>query len=192
MRDLGFRRFSRVVMRFPASAPSPSPERPVVGELRAVREPDLAEISRLHGDVYRHHLDRFLYFRDPDPVRDAELQIRDIGAGRWGPLLLWASWWVDLDRRAVAVALVVRAPEGPLLVDVAVDPAWQGRRLGRVVTGAAVRALRERGEGSLVLHVTEGNSRAIRLYRGLGFVPDEPSTHGWYSPAQIPVDLEDP
>ena len=72
--------------------------------------------------------------------------------------------------RIVAATLVVRAPYGPLVADVMVDPPLQGRGLGRAVVTATVRALRDRKESVIVLNVTDGNTRAIRLYDRIGFV----------------------
>ncbi len=185
MRDLGFARFARSEMRFPSEAPTP--ELSASPGLRTPLPGDEAGLARLHELAYRDHLDRYLFLSDPDPVRDAEIQVRDIVRGRWGEFLPWASFVVETGGRIVAATLVVRAPYGPLVADVMVDPPLQGRGLGRAVVTATVRALRDRKESVIVLNVTDGNTRAIRLYDRIGFVRTLGPSHGRYSTERIRV-----
>ncbi|MCI4339159.1 MAG: GNAT family N-acetyltransferase [Thermoplasmata archaeon] len=185
MRELGFARFTRSEMRFPPDTASPAVA-PSAG-LRTVRGDDEAELVRLHALAYRESLDRYLFLADLDPVRDAELQIRDIVTGRWGEFLPWASFVLETNGRLESATLVVRAPYGALIADVMTDPESQGRGLGRAVLGSTVRALREREETVIALNVTDGNSRAFRLYQRLGFVRSLGPSHGWYSTERIQV-----
>lgn len=53
---------------------------------------------------------------------------------------------------------------------VGVDPAWQGKSLGRSLTIAGLRHLREQGLNSAMLYVDSADERAITLYSSLGFV----------------------
>lgn len=52
---------------------------------------------------------------------------------------------------------------------VGVDPAWQGHGLGRSLTVAGLQHLRSLGLGQAMLYVEAANTRAIDLYRSLGF-----------------------
>lgn len=56
------------------------------------------------------------------------------------------------------------------ILDVAVDPAFRGRGIGRALVDRAVLFCRERKLNLLCLEVRVGNHEAIALYRRLGFL----------------------
>jgi ribosomal protein S18 acetylase RimI-like enzyme len=187
MRGLGFGRFARSEMRLPPESLRPpggdGPERP----FRTVRPTDEASLVALHRSAYDGQFDQYLFLADRDPDRDAESAIREMLGGRWGEFLPWASPIAEGDDGPSGAVLVVRAPYGPLIADVVVDPKLQGRGLGRRLMTACIRLLRDRGESVIVLNVTEGNARAVRLYENLGFVRSLGPSYGWYSHDRIPV-----
>ena len=55
--------------------------------------------------------------------------------------------------------------------NIAVHPAWQGRRLGTVLLCDLVRVALARGSAHLTLEVLVGNEPAIALYRRFGLAP---------------------
>ena len=50
-----------------------------------------------------------------------------------------------------------------------VDPAYQGRGLGRPLTLRGLHHLRREGLADVILYVDGDNPAALRVYRGLGF-----------------------
>ncbi|MGN2641827.1 mycothiol synthase [Nocardia takedensis] len=61
-------------------------------------------------------------------------------------------------------------PVGEVYV-VGIDPAAQGRGLGRLLTLAGLRHLRERGLAEVLLYTEADNTAAVRTYTRLGFAP---------------------
>lgn len=61
-------------------------------------------------------------------------------------------------------------PAGEVYV-VGIDPAAQGRGLGRLLTLIGLHHLREAGSGEALLYTEADNTAAVRTYRGLDFTP---------------------
>ena len=186
MRELGFARFARSEMRLPPETPPP-PEREGPMRLRSVRDADLPALVGLHARAYDGHFDRYLFLAESYPDRDAELAVTELVQGRWGEFLPWASPIADGDDGPAGAVLVVRAPYGPLIADVMVDPGLQHRGIGRRLLVETIRRLRERGESVIVLNVTEGNQPAVGLYERLGFVRTLGPSYAWYATGRVPV-----
>jgi len=187
LRSLGFAPFSRSEMRFPPGATVPPLRAPPGIGLRTVRPEDEAELARVHAAAYREQFDRFLFLEDSDPVLDAEKVMHSLFHGRWGELLVAASTVAETGGRTVGGTVVLRTTGRSLIADVSVDPAHKGRGIGRALVTATVGALRERGEATIALAVTEENRRALRLYERIGFVRALGPTREWYNARLIPV-----
>jgi ribosomal protein S18 acetylase RimI-like enzyme len=128
---------------------------------------------------------------DPAPgSRDPAITLRRAGpedADAVGRLLAAAFDWTpgnlaaELAREGERTMLVLRdaQPVGTLrltrdwdsagVYGFAVDPAWQGRGIGRDVLRRCCQMLREEGAGSVGLEVAVDNERALGLYTSLGF-----------------------
>jgi [ribosomal protein S18]-alanine N-acetyltransferase len=55
------------------------------------------------------------------------------------------------------------------ILDVAVDPGWRGRGIGRFLVQHALTLARARGAALVALEVRVGNLEALALYRSFGF-----------------------
>ncbi|MGP8071953.1 MAG: GNAT family N-acetyltransferase [Thermoplasmata archaeon] len=192
MRALHFAPFGRSEMRFPPGTPLPDPREVPGVHLRTVRAEDEASLAALHAAAFGTKFDYYLFQMDVDPVRDSVLALRDMIGGRYGEFLSWASFVAEGDDGSLrGGCLFVRAPYGPLLVSVFVDPSAHGRGIGRALVVSSLRVLGERGESVIALNVTEGNRRAIALYARLGFVRHLGPDFDWYSTVRVPVSPEE-
>ncbi|HYB78464.1 MAG TPA: GNAT family N-acetyltransferase [Thermoplasmata archaeon] len=189
MQGRGFASYGRSEMMLGPETPVPLVPVPTGITVRPVLPSDEPSLARLHERAYEDHLDRYLALEEVDPARDADRQLRDYFTGRYGEILSPGSSVVAVDGRVVAAAISTHyAPtRRALIIDVMTDPDRQGTGLGRVVLSDAVRALRERGETSIVLNVTEGNHAAFCLYTRLGFIRSMGPTHEWYDARRIRV-----
>lgn len=187
MRGLGFRRFGRSEMVFEPNGGSLDVRLDVGEAVRPAARTDLGPLADLHRAAYHERFDRYLFLEDPDEVEDARRAVTEILDGRWGEFEPAGSWILDRDGHAVGAVLSVRSPAGTLIADVAVAPEHQGVGVGRKLLAHTVRSLCRTGGGKVFLNVTEGNERALRLYRRLGFVRSLGPTRDWYNARRIPV-----
>ncbi len=87
--------------------------------------------------------------------------------------------FVDGCLAAVAGTHALSARRGIAVIgNVFTRPEYRGRGLSTAVTGAAARALMERGACDVVLNVREDNAPAIAAYSRLGFTVHEPFWEG--------------
>ena len=72
----------------------------------------------------------------------------------------------DLALGFVLARLLVEELE---ILQIAVEEAWRGRGLGRMLMAALAKKGREAGKGSWILEVRENNLPALGLYQAFGF-----------------------
>jgi ribosomal protein S18 acetylase RimI-like enzyme len=183
----GYRRFGRSEMLLVGSSPALLAEPAGTDGLRPISPSDLTALAELHAQAYRGRFDRYLFLEDTDERLDATKAVQDIVQGVWGELSATGSWMLEERGRALGAVLAVRPRSGTLIADVMVDPVLQGQGVGRRVLSTSIRALWLSGERRIFLNVTEGNERALRLYRSLGFERSLGPTRDWYNAARIPV-----
>lgn len=73
------------------------------------------------------------------------------------------------DERILGYAISGRSGTRGYLQRLAVDPAAQGRGLGRALVMDGLRWMRRRGASGVVVNTQVGNQRALELYQHLGF-----------------------
>jgi ribosomal protein S18 acetylase RimI-like enzyme len=187
MRSLGFRRYARSEMVLERREPLAEPPAAPGETLRKVERADLPRLAELHRTAYRNRFDRYLFLELADEAEDAVREVREILDGRWGEFLPEGSFVSERGSELVGAVLSVHGTTGALVADVMVSPAAQGLGVGRRVLARALRSMHDAGVARVYLNVTEGNERAIRLYRGLGFVRSMGPTRDWYNARRIPV-----
>jgi ribosomal protein S18 acetylase RimI-like enzyme len=94
--------------------------------------------------------------------------------GAYGPYLEDCSFLVESAGAVVAASLITQWAEAPLVAFVMVAPGFQRRGLGELLLRRSMAALHAKGEGELLLFVTDGNAPAQQLYERLGFTVVEP------------------
>ncbi len=187
MRELGFAPFGRSEMTRPLSTPVGALAGSADRRVRPFRPEDEAVVAKIHEKAYQGRFDRYLFLEETDPTRDAESAVHGLVQGRWGPFRPEASMVVEEKGIPAGSDLVVDSPRGVLIADVATDPAFAGRGVGRSALEGTLRALKSAGAGLVRLAVTEGNRRAIALYERLGFVRSGGPSREWYHTGRIPV-----
>jgi mycothiol synthase len=146
--------------------PAPVPDGCVLREGRAA---DDAEWMRLHDDGYAGRPDH------------TPLTLEDLALKRRGPG--FHLWVADLDGRLAGFCETRDTQDGRrgIVESIVVDRRDRGRGLGRALTVAGMRTLREAGHEEIELSVDADNEPAVSLYRSLGIeVYDEQCT--WQRP----------
>jgi mycothiol synthase len=141
--------------------------------IRGYRDSDADEVIRVNAAAFAHHPEQGSMDADNLAERMAEpwfdpagLLVADTGAG------LLAFHWTKQH-----------SPELGEVYVVAVDPAAQGRGLGKTVTAAGLAHLAARGVRRIILYVESDNDPAIATYSKLGF--EHTSTHVQYARAEV-------
>jgi mycothiol synthase len=137
--------------------------------IRGYRDSDADEVIRVNATAFAHHPEQGsmdaanLAERMSEPWFDpAGLLVADSGDG------LLAFHWTKQHSPDLGEVYVV-----------AVDPAAQGRGLGKAVTAAGIAHLAARGVRRILLYVESDNQPAIATYSRLGF--EHTSTHVQYA-----------
>ena len=137
--------------------------------IRGYREGDAEEVIRVNAAAFAGHPEQGsmdaanLAQRMAEPWFDpAGLLVADAGDG------LLAFHWTKQHSPALGEVYVV-----------AVDPAAQGRGLGKALTAAGLAYLTARGVDRIILYVESDNAPAIATYERLGFT--HTATHVQYA-----------
>ncbi|MEU4835650.1 GNAT family N-acetyltransferase [Streptosporangium sp. NPDC023615] len=93
------------------------------------------------------------------------------GAGPIG----YGELWLDPEENEVELARIIVAPGA------------RGRGVGRELVRALTRQARDTGMADVFMRVHPGNDRALRCYRGAGFLPVDPALAATWNVPQ-PID----
>jgi ribosomal protein S18 acetylase RimI-like enzyme len=171
--DTGFQRHPRLfmVLKLPSAQPEKIPAHADV-EIRPWSEADYRPSAAVITAAYRGHVDAQIndqYHTLSGSLRFLNNIVRFPGCGIFDA----DSSFVALDRRTKSlIGLIlcsrVRGDVGHV-TQVCVLPEHRSRRIGESLLAATVGNLRRRNFSMLSLTVTEGNERAVALYRRLSF-----------------------
>ncbi len=155
------------VMRRPLLEPLPETTR----TLRSFVAEDLPEVLRVNAAAFAHHPEQGALDADGFAARAAEgwFDPRGLILAFDGEELLGFHWTKRHDEK-----------QGEVYV-VAVDPRAQGLGLGRDLTLAGLRHLRESGLSEVLLYVESDNVAALKTYAALGFTHAAADTHVMYA-----------
>jgi [ribosomal protein S18]-alanine N-acetyltransferase len=118
--------------------------------LGAMRESDLDEVAGLERRAYPFPWTRGNF---ADSLRSG-----------------YDAWCVRERGRIIAYAVVMWLPEEVHLLNITVEPGFQGQGIGRRLLSWLIRQTRSRGAGSMLLEVRPSNEAARALYASMGFV----------------------
>lgn len=160
------------VMRRPSSVPLPPVSAPDGVTVRGFTPGDEEEILRVNAAAFAHHPEQGSLsleglrerMHEPWFSADGLITAWEAETGR-----LLAFHWTKMHSAAAGEVYVV-----------GVDPAAQGRGLGRLVTLAGLTHLVSRGVDEIHLYVEGDNQPALGLYSGLGFTHAPSDTHVQY------------
>jgi mycothiol synthase len=158
------------VMRRPSAEPLPEVVVPDGLTVRGYRDEDRDEVLRVNAAAFAHHPEQGGMDAEDLAARMAEewydpagLLVADRGDGLLG------FHWTKQQSAELGEVYVV-----------AIDPAAQGRGLGRVLTLAGLHHLVGLGVDEVLLYVESDNTPAVHVYAGLGFTHADADTHVQY------------
>jgi mycothiol synthase len=169
-RSHGFERVRSLwVMRRPTS--TPLPELPAAGvEIRTYTPQDADELIRVNAAAFAHH---------PEQGAMDAAELAERMAEPWfDPAGLLLA--VEGDRLLGFHWTKQHSPDLGEVYVVGVDPAAQGRGLGKLLTLAGLHHLAGLGVREILLYVESDNTPAVGLYSRLGFTHADADTHVMY------------
>jgi len=128
-------------------------------------------------ESYRGHVDSAIsdqYRTQAGAVRFLENIIRLPGCGTFLPPASFLAVSGDAAARSRLCGMILTSVVSDRVAHITqlcVEPKKQGRGLGGRLIGQVVGVLRQKGFQGATLSVTVANTRAVELYRSLGFVP---------------------
>lgn len=123
-------------------------------EFRLMKPADLNAVLRLEQ----------LSFSDPWTLESFEAEIADSPYVRWPLVAIW-------DDSLIGYVVAWFVADEAHIANLAVDPRWRRRGIGRLLMERTIAEGRRRGARWMHLEVRPSNDAANALYRRLGFKP---------------------
>jgi len=167
----GFERVRELwVMRRPTSLPLDDLVVPADLEVRGFRPGDEEELLRVNAAAFAAHPEQ------------GSMDAGNLAERMEEPWFDPAGLLVATDGERLLGFHWTKQHSGTLgeVYVVGIDPAAQGRGLGRLLTLAGLRHLADRGVEQVLLYTESDNAPAIALYSRLGFTHDAADTHVMY------------
>ena len=162
------------VMRRPMALPLPPPVSRDGVTVRGWTAADQVELLRVNAAAFAHH---------PEQGEMDAANLAERMAEPWfdpAGLLLAVDGAVDGDRLLGFHWTKQHSPERGEVYVVGIDPAAQGRGLGKLLTLAGLHHLAGRGVDEVLPYVESDNAPAVAVYAGLGFAHAPADTHVMY------------
>lgn len=158
------------VMRLSTGDPLPELAVPAGVTIRSYTADDADELIRVNAAAFAHHPEQGAMDAADLAERMAEPWFEPAGLllATDGDRLLGFHWTKQHSPRLGEVYVV------------GIDPAAQGRGLGKVLTLAGLHHLVGLGVAEILLYVESDNAPAIAVYSGLGFTHADADTHVMY------------
>lgn len=158
------------VMRRPTSAPLAELAVPDGTTIRGYTPADADELIRVNAAAFAHH---------PEQGAMDAAELAERMAEPWfDPAGLLLAY--DGDRLLGFHWTKQHSPELGEVYVVGIDPAAQGRGLGKLLTLAGLQHLAGLGVAEVLLYVESDNAPAVAVYSGLGFTHADADTHVMY------------
>jgi ribosomal-protein-alanine N-acetyltransferase len=82
----------------------------------------------------------------------------------------YCCWVLNLDQQVVGYGVMSIVVDESHILNICVDPKWQGKGLGIKLLRRLLKLARQHGAETTFLEVRIGNKAAIGLYEKLGFI----------------------
>lgn len=166
-----FSRHARLFMTLPLTGVAAFQDRHPGFEIRRWTEQDYQPSAQVITAAYRHHVDSEIndqYRTLSGSLRFLNNIVRFPGCGTFDP----ESSFVAVDRAGALAGIIlcsrVRHDVGHV-TQVCVLPDYRSHGLGKALLAETMNNLCQRNFSALSLTVTEANTRAVELYKHLGF-----------------------
>jgi ribosomal protein S18 acetylase RimI-like enzyme len=126
-------------------------------ELRKASLEDLPAVQKVVADAYHHYIARL--GKVPGPMSDDYEQL----------IVAECVWVLKVDNVVVGILVLVPESDHVLLNNVAIDPRFQGRGLGKRLIEHAELTATQFGVAELRLYTNVVMTEDLLLYRKLGF-----------------------